>query len=60
MLKNEKKLFDKLIRIMLLALFCSFLSALYISAVETDDIAPNAISSLCTQVGNFETPGECD
>jgi len=43
MLKNEKKISDKLILITFLALFCAFLSALYMSSVQAAATAPSEI-----------------
>jgi hypothetical protein len=60
MLKNnEEKIVEKLIRITLLALVASLLSALFISQVHAVDAAPNEIQMTGTQpgeVGNFESP----
>lgn len=57
MLKNnEEKIIGKLIRITLLALVASLLSALYISQVHAADVVPNEIQMPGTQpgeVGNF-------
>ena len=63
MFKNENKILDKLILITLLALFCSLLSALYISSVQAATVVPNEIKQPGTQpneVGNFESPDKCD
>lgn len=65
MLKNqdEKNIFDKVILLVLLALFCSFLSTLYIDSVQAADTVPNEIMMPGTQpneAGNFESPDKCD
>ena len=57
MLKNEKTVLDKLLLITFLALFCSFLSALYISSAEAADIVTNKIQMPGTspdKVKNFD------
>ena len=60
MLKNnEEKIMGKLIRITLITLLASLLSALYISQVHAADVAPNEIQKPGTQPGevdNFESP----
>ncbi len=43
MLKNDGKLLDKFILITFVALFCAFISALFISTVQTAAIVPNEI-----------------
>jgi hypothetical protein len=55
MLKNDNKLLDKLILITFLALFCSFLSALYISAVHAAAIVPNETIQTGTQPSESAT-----
>ena len=56
---NEEKIMGKLIRITLIALLASLLSALYISQVHAADVVPNEIQMPGTQrgaVGDFESP----
>ena len=57
--KNGEKIMEKLIRITLLALIASLLSALYISQVHAADTASNEIHIPVThpgEVGNSESP----
>jgi hypothetical protein len=49
MLKNDNKILDKIIIITFLALFCSFLSAIYISSVQTSAVNPSEIKQADSQ-----------